>query len=177
MKIKEPILILLLTITACAPVQITTIQPEGTSLLGFETYDFYEIEFQSYDSLPYNKDNMDFLLNEIRKQMLDKGYAISEDPDLYLNVGVVVKLYEQTRETDPRFDMNYIGQRNYHWEREEIVVGKYEVGTVIIDFVDAENNQLVWQATAVGILTSDMEKMRERASNAIEKIFKKMPLY
>jgi hypothetical protein len=177
MEIKVPILILLMAITACVPVRITTDQPEGASLLGFETYNFYEVEFQSYDSIPYNKESMDFLLDEIRDQMLEKGFAISDNPDLFLNVGVMVTKYEQTRETDPRFDMNYLGQRNYRWEREEIVTGVYEEGAVIIDFVDVENNNLVWQATAIGLLTDDVEKMRERTSHAITRIFKKMPLY
>jgi len=176
MKTISLFLSILFTITMCVPVRVTTDQIEGTSFLGYETYNFYEIEYQRYDSLPYNRENMDFLIEEIRKQMLNKGFAISENPDLYLNVGVVVKQQHQTRETDPRFDMNYIGQRNYHWEREEIVTGIYEEGAITIDFVDAENNHLIWQGTAVGILTNDLEKLKKRASYAIEKIFNKMPL-
>ena len=170
------ITIILLAVASCVPVRITTDQIEGTSFLGYETYNFYEIEYQHYDSLPYNKESMDFLLGEIRKQMLNKGFAISDHPDLYLNVGVVVKEQQQTRETDPRFDMNYMGQRNYNWEREEVVTGIYEEGAITIDFVDAENNRLIWQGSAVGILTNDVEKMKKRAAYAIEKIFNKMPL-
>ncbi len=176
MRIKALFMITLLTATMCVPVRISTDQIEGTSFLGYETYDFYEIEYQRYDSLPYNKESMDFLISEIRKRMLDKGFAVSDNPDLYLNVGVVVKQQQQSRETDPRFDMNYIGQRNYYWEREEVVTGMYEEGAITIDFVDAKNKRLIWQGTAVGILTNDIEKMKKRAAYAIEKIFDKMPL-
>ncbi len=170
------ILLILLAATRCIPVRISTDEINGASFLGYDTYNFYEIEYQRYDSLPYNKENINFLLDEIRKQMLNKGFAISENPDIYLNVGVVVKLQQQTRETDPRFDMNYIGQRNYHWEREEIVTGIYDEGAITIDFVDAKTNRLIWQGTAVGILNNDVEKMKKRASYAIQKIFEKMPL-
>jgi len=176
MKTKTLFLSILFILTMCVPVRVTTDQIEGTSFLGYDTYNFYEIEYQRYDSLPYNRENMDFLLDQIRKQMFNKGFAISDNPDLYLNVGVVVKQQQQTRETDPRFDMNYIGQRNYHWEREEIVTGIYEEGAITIDFVDAKNNRLIWQGTAVGILTNDVEKLKKRASYAIEKIFDQMPL-
>jgi hypothetical protein len=176
MRLKVSIILILLAVTMCVPVRITTDSIEGASFLGYDTYNFYEIEYQRYDSLPYNKENMDFLLDEIRKQMLNKGFALSQNPDLYLNVGVVVKLQQQTRETDPRFDMNYIGQRNYQWEREEVVTGIYEEGAISIDFVDAANNRLIWQGTAVGILNNDLEKMKKRASSAIERIFDKIPL-
>lgn len=176
MRLNALLIIVFLGITMCVPVRISTDQIEGTSFLGYETYNFYEVEYQRYDSLPYNKESMDFLLNEIKKQMLNKGFALSEKPDLFLNVGVVVKQQPQTRETDPRFDMNYIGQRNYYWEREEVVTGLYQEGAITIDFVDAENKRLIWQGTAVGILTNDVEKMKKRATYAIEKIFDKMPL-
>ncbi|MBR9998836.1 MAG: DUF4136 domain-containing protein [Cyclobacteriaceae bacterium] len=177
MKSGVFIMMVCLALIKCMPIRVTTEKIEGATFLGYETYNFYDVEFQRYDSLPYTRENMDFLLKEIREQMLIKGFDLSENPDLLLNVGVVVKQQEQTRETDPRFDMNYIGQRTYHWERKEIVTGTYEEGAITIDFVDAENNRMIWQGTAVGILTNDLEKMRKRASYAIEKIFSKMPLY
>jgi len=167
----------ILFLTACGTIRITTDQIDGSSFLGYETYDFYEIDFIHYDSLPYNEENINYLKTEIRRQMLKKGFAIAENPDLLINIGVFVEKQVQTRETDPRIDMNYIGQRNYHWEREDRVVGIYEEGAISLDFVDAENNQLKWQATAVGMLTNDEEKMKKRISKAIEKIFGKMPLY
>ena len=164
-------------ISACMPVRVTTEKSDEATFLGYQTYNFYDIDFQRYDSLPYTKENMDFLLEEIRKQMLNKGFDLAENPDLFLNVGVVVKQQQQTRETDPRFDMNYIGQRTYYWERKDVVVGTYEEGAITIDFVDAKSNRLIWQGTAVGILTDDVEKMKKRATYAIEKIFDKMPIY
>ena len=177
MKSGKFILVICLLFAGCMPVRVTTERVDDNTFLGYETYNFYEVEFQRYDSIPYNKENVDFLLEEIRDEMFNKGFELSENPDLMLNIGIVVKQQEQTRETDPRFDMNYIGQRTYHWERKEIVVGTYEEGAITIDFVDAQTNRMIWQGTAVGILTNDIEKMRKRASFAIEKIFEKMPLY
>ena len=177
MKTGGPLLFICFLLITCIPVRITTEKVDDATFLGYETYNFYEIEFQRYDSLPYTKESMDFLLEEIRDQMFNKGFELADDPDLYLNIGVVVKQQEQSRETDPRFDMNYIGQRTYHWERKEVITGTYEEGAITIDFVDADNNRLIWQGTAVGILTNDIEKMRKRASYAIEKIFAKMPIY
>ncbi len=177
MKIAFIISGTILFLTACGTIRITTDQIDGSTFLGYETYDFYEIDFIHYDSLPYDEENVRFLLEQIRSQMLAKGFVISENPDLLINIGIVVEREVQTRETDPRIDMNYIGQRNYQWEREDRVVGMYEEGAVSIDFVDAENKQLFWQATAVGMLTNDDEKMKKRITKAIERIFEEMPLY
>lgn len=177
MKSGNLILAIYLVLVACMPVRVTTERVEDNTFLGYETYNFYDVEYQRYDSIPYNKESIDFLLEEIRDHMFNKGFELSDNPDLMLNVGVVVKLQETTRETDPRFDMNYIGQRTYHWEREEVVINTYEEGAITIDFVDAESNRMIWQGTAVGILTDDAEKMRKRASYAIDKIFERMPLY
>jgi hypothetical protein len=177
MRSASILLITFLFFFSCMPVRVTTEKVDDSTFLGYETYNFYDIEFQRYDSLPYTKENMDFLLEEIRDEMFNKGFELDDDPDLFLNIGVVVKMQEQTRETDPRFDMNYIGQRTYRWERQEVVTGTYEEGAITIDFVNADTNRLIWQGTAVGILTNDIEKMRKRASYAIEKIFSKMPIY
>jgi hypothetical protein len=69
------------------------------------------------------------------------GFRLSANPDLILNLDVVVKRVKQMRETDVRKDINYIGQRRYLWESEEQVVGVYDGGDMTIDFVDAEKNK------------------------------------
>ncbi len=161
---------------ACMPVRVVTDKPMEVSLSCYESYNLYPVDYKHYDSIPYNEATFDLMIEEIKKNMQGNGYRLSDDPELLLNVGIVIERELQSRETDPRYDMNYVGQRNYHWEREEKVVGFYEEGAVTIDFVNADTNMLLWQGTAIGMISSNTEKMRKRVVFAIDNIFKKVPV-
>ena len=69
----------------------------------------------------------------------------------------------------------YIGQRNYHWEAEEIVYYTYSEGTVTLDLVDLKNDELIWQAVSKGALDKKREKNNKKIAKAIKKLFKKFP--
>jgi len=116
-------------------------------------------------------------LDEIHEQMAARGYEkVSENPDLIINLGVSITEKEQTRETDIREAPRYIGQRNYHWEVEEIVIGHYKEGTVTFDLVDANKNEMIWQAVAAGALEKKREKNQKKITKVVKKLFKKYPV-
>ena len=156
---------------SCGSVNISTDSIGEFDIKNFKTYNYFSIDYSHYDSLPYNKNNISYLKNQIDKEMKNIGLTIVDNPDLLLNIGVIVQQRTQARETDPRYDMNYTGQRNYYWEREDLVVGYYDEGALTLDMVDAKKNALVWQGTAVGILTGNEKKMHQRIDDAVEKLF------
>lgn len=52
-------------------------------------------------------------------------------------------------------------------------VVEYQVGTLVIDIVDASSNELIWRGTAPDIsVTDDAEKLQKRITKAIEKMVK-----
>ena len=155
----------------CGSVNISSDSIGQFDIENYKTYNYFTIDYSHYDSLPYNKSNIYYLQEEIDKAMKSIGLTISEKPDLLLNIGIVVQQRTQTRETDPRYDMNYTGQRNYHWEREDLIVGYYDEGALTIDLVDANKNALMWQGTAIGILSKNQKKMQQRIEDAVEKLF------
>jgi hypothetical protein len=148
----------------------------GKNLADYKTYNYMKFKYSHYDSIPYNENNYAFFIEEMDKNMKAKGLELSDDPNLIINVGVVVRQEEQTRETDIRTDMNYAGQRKYHWEVEEQVVGHYDVGDMTIDFVDVKDNTLVWQVFAESMLSKDEQKMQKRIVKSLEKVFAEFPL-
>ncbi|MBT8292171.1 MAG: DUF4136 domain-containing protein, partial [Eudoraea sp.] len=122
------------------------------------TYQVYGLNVTTIPEFEPKKESINFLIEEIGKQMAARRYQkVKENPDLILNIGIVITAEQKTRQTDIRDAPRYMGQRNYHWESEEIVVQNYNEGTVILDVVESENNKLIWQAVSKGMITGSMD--------------------
>ncbi len=146
-----------------------------------------EFELTKYHTFGFTSDDEDFLKSHVNakrgleriktaiiREMEERGLQQSDNPELLLNLGVTVEEKVQTRETDIR-DMHYMGQRNYHWEAEEVPVGStYREGTLKIDFVDSSANNLVNQAIVSEVLTKNEKKMEKRINRMIKKTFSKI---
>ena len=159
----------------CSPISVKTVDTPDLVLSAYKTYNYFKFKYSHYDSIPYNEKNYAYFIEQMDRNMASKGLKLDEDPNLIINVGVVVSQKEQTRVTDVRTDMNYVGQRNYHWESEDQVVGVYDVGDMTIDFIDTKKDELVWQASIEGMLTKKEEKMQVRIADAVNKIFENFP--
>jgi hypothetical protein len=56
-------------------------------------------------------------------------------------------------------------------------VYEYQQGTVIVDLIDAQKQELVWRGTVTGVLESNPtpEKMDKNANAAMAKLFSQYP--
>lgn len=143
----------------------------------FKTFQVYSLDVKNTPEFEAKKEGLNLLIGEIFNQMISRGYQkVKENPDLIINVGVDITKKTQTRETDIRDAPMYIGQRNYKWESEEIVVRKYTEGTVTLDIVNHANNELIWQAISSGILEKKREKNQKKIIKGVKKLFKKFPV-
>ena len=106
-----------------------------------------------------------------------RGYRQAARPDLWVNIGIVTEQKNQTRETNFRFDgaPQYIGQRNYHWQAQDVVIGQYQEGTATVDIVDATRKEQVWQCTT-SILSHKANKSAQQIDQAVATIFKRYPV-
>ena len=102
--------------------------------------------------------------------MQTKGLELSDDPNLILNIVVVVRQEQQIKEPD---DRKYMGQRLNNREEPEVVL--YDVGDVIIDFVDNHENTLIWQASIETVLSKKEDKMKKKIEKSVVKIFEEFP--
>ena len=145
-----------------------------------------EFDLHKYSTFGFTADDDDFLKSHINakrglariktaitREMKERWIQLSDDPELLLNLGVKVEEKVQTRETDIR-DMHYMGQRNYHWEVEDVPVGTYKEGMVKIDFVDSSTDNMVEQAVVSEVITKNEKKMEKRINKMIKKTFSKM---
>ena len=139
----------------------------------YKTFGFTPDDMEFLNSHPNAERGLERVKTAIKNQMKEAGITLSDNPELLLNLGITVQEKVQTRETNIH-DMHYMGQRNYHWQVEEIPIGTYEEGTLKIDFVDVADNELVNQATVSEVLIDNDKKMEKRINKVIQKLFKKL---
>jgi hypothetical protein len=106
----------------------------------------------------------------VENQLKEKGYVHSESSaQLILHYHIVVENKVSVR-TEP---LGYSYGR--YWLDKELDTYRYNEGTLIIDFMDSRNCDLIWRGWAVSILNQE-NISEELISKAVEEIFKKFPL-
>lgn len=162
-------------LSACTTVKIVQVNKNTDfSLSNYKSYDFQVIRLDIGESPEYNK-RIGFIRDELIKQLEKSGLErTSENPDLLINVGLVVEEKIQTRETDFRTDAIYMGTRNYSWQSEEIEIGRYKEGTFTIDFVDTKDNALKCMGVAQGVKVKKDEAARKNIEQGLNKLFNRI---
>jgi hypothetical protein len=166
------ILVALTIFFACTPVKILNVyKAEGFSLANYKTFDFFKVD-ASGELSPYYMDRIELIKAELAGQLTQRGLQQNaSSPDLLLNIGIVVEEKEQTRETTIMDAPRYIGQRNYHWESEEIVVNRYKEGMITVHFVDRATNKLVCEGIASAIVVEKDAAVRKNIAEGVKKLF------
>jgi hypothetical protein len=168
-------MLLLAGLSACSPVKILKVDTaEGFSLANYKTFDFYTVDVSGDVSASYNE-RVEWIKDEIARQLTQKGLTQrSASPELLLNIGIVVEERAQTRETTIMDAPRYMGQRNYHWESEEVVVNHYRQGTVTVDFVDSKTNTLVGEAVASAVVVKNETAAKRNIASGVEKVLERI---
>jgi Domain of unknown function (DUF4136) len=168
-----------LLLASCSATKVSkTESAPGVDFGSFKTFDFYKLQ-ASGDTISANfKNSTELLQNAIAAELEKRGYTKSEvNPDMLVNIGVVVEEKIQTRQTDLRTDMPmYIGQRNYKWESKEIETGRYRVGTMTLDMVDAKKNTMLWTGVVEDIIPEKTEKLQTTIDKGVAELFKRYPV-
>ncbi len=142
------------------------------SINNYKTFAF--VGFEKYlKENPDARKNAGRIEAAIIQELKLKGIELSDEPELLLNIAISIEEKVQTRETTIR-DMHYMGQRNYHWEVEEVPVGTYREGTLLIDFIDTSADELVHQLEITEVLTKNDKRMEKRINKLIKKAFSRL---
>lgn len=176
---KKFILLAVIACFGCSGVTIKNVQQaEGFALSKYKTFGFFAVD-ASGDALGQNyAANLELLRKAITKQFLAKGFSqVDANPGVQVNIGIVVSQEVQTRETsftNPGDRMAYMGQRNYSWHSQEVVVGNYKQGSVTLDLVDRESGKLVWQGTATSVVPEKQKNVPAVIEEAMTLLFQKL---
>ena len=150
---------------------------------GYKTYGFFNplgIENPNYSSI-YGA----IFRDAIGKEMESRGYKLSENPDLIINVSG--RLQDKTRVTTSadlfRSGGYYAYRRGFYdpWGGygygSTPHVRSYTEGTVNVDLVDRQLKRMVWEGIAVGRVNENKTSDETRASiySGIQKMFARYP--
>ncbi len=148
----------------------------------YQTFNFYNpmgIENPNYSSILGQ-----MFRDAISRQMEQRGYTLSDDPDLLMNVSA--RLEDKTKVTtynDPMYGGYYGYRRGYYdpWYGygygTSTHVSQYTEGTVNIDMVDARAKRMVWEGVAVGRVNEDQsnEEVRAAINAGVAEMFSSYP--
>jgi hypothetical protein len=174
---KHFLLLFLLALAGCAAEQVQhTEQAPNVDFRAYKTFNFMDVTARNDAAFQGPGTGVATLKQAIAREMSRRGYQQSDAPDLWVNIGVVTQDKVQTRETTLRDAPIYLGQRNYHWQSQDVVVGHYEEGTATVEVVDAARKELIWQGAVNSILTPDAAKLTKRIDEAVAALFEKYPV-
>lgn len=176
---KNISILLSVMLVACSSVRINDVKKANDFTLSkYKTFGFFQVE-ASGDALGQDyASNLELLKNAITKQFMAKGISSTTDtPDLMVNIGIAISQEVQTRETsfaDPGDRVAYMGQRNYHWQSQEVAIGTYKQGSVTVDLVDRQTGELVWQGTAESIVPEKEKNIPALIDEGMQKLFEQL---
>lgn len=149
---------------------------ENFHLASYPTYGFYQVDAKGDTIAAKFGQNLEYIKSAISRNLKARGLNEAQDPALRINIGISVEKKAQTRQTDFRTDgrMTYIGQRNYSWHSEDVVVGYYREGTMIIDLVQTSDNKMVYQGGGEGILP-EKKDLQKTIDKLVDGFFAKIP--
>lgn len=165
-------------LAGCSGISVGSDYLPGTNFTPYRTYDW-----MPNAPAPTPEDRLidTRIRNAVEAGLEAKGFthSTSGDPDIY----VAYQLITDDR-TDVRTVNDYYGSSwryGPYWgptmstSRTETV--RYTVGTLVLDFFDADSRELVWRGTAEGKLNerANPEDRQERANDAVRRILTRYP--
>ena len=148
---------------------------DGLDITRYRTYDWGPADAlptgdPRLDKDPFFKDHVQ---GAVEKQLAAKGIEMSASvtPDLLIHYHASI---------DTRIDVNRT-EREYGYcqgvDCESWVV-EYEAGTLVLDFIDARTNRLVWRGWArdsVEDVLGNQERMEQRINQAVSRMLARFP--
>lgn len=108
------------------------------------------------------------LKQAIQSEMEGRGYVLStDDPDLLINSHVVVQEKNNYQNNYPY----YYGY--YPFGYNNMPARNYKEGDIVIDLIDKNQHQLIWQGYASGVLDTNTKDREEEIREAVSLIFSK----
>lgn len=143
-----------LGVTSCSPFQVRSDYAETAN---FNSYKTYKLRI---DDLKLNDIDKDRVLNEVSKQLQQKGLQPGDNPDLIINVKA-----SHQKVTDIQTNVGGYWGWGRPWGM-GMGMGRtwssnYNEGGLVIDMIDAGNQKLVWQGIGKGI-SVDAPKTKQR---------------
>lgn len=147
---------------------------QNFDLSSYQSFDFMEIDNTNPENPNFEK-AIALLMKDVEDEMVKRGLQKSANPDLKINLGLVVEEKVQTRTTSLATDpFMYTGQRRYTWQSQEVPVNTYKEGSITMHLVDSKSNQAVWVGSIDRVVPKKDEKKAEAIDFAVTELFKEI---
>jgi hypothetical protein len=168
-------LIILITLTSCSSVRVSSDYDTQANFSQYKTFAFYKkgIDKASVSDLDKKR-----IMRAIESELRAKGMTKSDNPDILISI--FTKTRERINVNNTNFGWGWgwgWGWRNpWLWGNQNVNVNQYTEGTLFIDFIDKEQNELVWQGIGSGALRiKNPEKKEARIKLFVKEIIDKFP--
>ena len=146
----------------------------------YRTYGF--VTQAGTDSGDFRSLATQMLQNAASREMEARGYTRAENPDLVINFkGQLEEKVDIESTPAPYYGPGW-GYRGWYgapyggYGGSEVTTRRYNVGTLVVDVVDREKRQVVFQGAITDVVTKEMQQNREASINAaVAHVFSKYP--
>ena len=146
----------------------------------YRTYGF--VTQVGADSTEFKSLAMQSMQASAARQMELRGYARSDTPDLVINfTGKMEEKTDIESVPAPYYGPGWgyggwYGAPYGGWGGQQVTTRRYHVGTLVMDVVDREKRQAVYQSSVEGVVSKEMMKNREASiDSAVTKLFARYP--
>ena len=173
MKILKLLFLLCLVIlTSCSSVRVVTDYDTKVDFTSYKTFAFYKkgIDKASVSDLDKKR-----IMRAVEAELVAKGFSKSANPDIL--VSIFTKSREQVNVSDNNIGIGWgWGYNPWFYGRTNININQYTEGTLFIDFIDKNTNELIWQGIGSGAMKmSNIEKKEERINEFVYEIISTYP--
>ena len=173
MKILKLLFLLCLVIlTSCSSVKVVSDYDTKVDFTSYKTFAFYKkgIDKASVSDLDKKR-----IMRAVEAELVAKGFSKSANPDIL--VSIFTKSREQVNVSDNNIGIGWgWGYNPWFYGRTNININQYTEGTLFIDFIDKNTNELIWQGIGSGAMKmSNIEKKEERINEFVYKIISTYP--
>ena len=173
MKILKLLFLLcLVTLTSCSSVRVVTDYDTKVDFTPYKTFAFYKkgIDKASVSDLDKKR-----IMRAVEAELVAKGFSKSSNPDIL--VSIFTKSREQVNVSDNNIGIGWgWGYNPWFYGRTNININQYTEGTLFIDFIDKNTNELIWQGIGSGAMKiRNIEKKEERINEFVYEIISTYP--
>jgi len=174
-----PALAAVLLLASCSTVRVATDYDTQTDFNDYKTFAFYKPGIDKAEISDLDKKRV---LRAIEAEMISKGYTKSDNP------AVLVSIFTKAKDRINVYQNNFgfggfggfgrfgYGGFGYNGFNNFNNVSTTTEGTLYIDLIDSNKNQLIWQGQGTASLISgDVNKREERIKLIVKEIMEVYP--
>jgi hypothetical protein len=169
------LLFVLVTISSCSSIRVSSDFDKTATFPAYKTYAFTPEAL----ALPLDDINRNRILTAVEKELAAKGFTKSDNPDVLIDLNIKTQTQQTATATNSGgyYGTGYRYGYGGGFSTTHISYDTYVDGTLFIDMIDATKKQLVWQGRGTKTVDQDasQQKREQNINYAVKQIFVKYP--